>query len=71
MKKQEKRRRKIRQRKEDARLNRRITARLLGVDVSHQSTAKLARYMWMDVLLAARLSEVRKQTSTYTRGGER
>lgn len=34
MKKQEKRRRKIRQRKEDARLNRRITARLLGVDVS-------------------------------------
>ena len=51
MKKQEKRRRKIRQRKEDARLNRRITARLLGVD--------------------ARLSEVRKQTSTYTRGGER
>lgn len=48
MKKQEKRRRKIRQRKEDARLNRRITARLLGVDV-------------------ARLSEVRKQTSTYTR----
>ena len=34
MKKQEKRRRKIRQRKEDARLNRRITARLLGVNVS-------------------------------------
>ena len=69
MKKQEKRRRKIRQRKEDARLNRRITARLLGVDVSHQSTAKLARNIcgWTYCLRPG-LSEVRKQTSTYTRG---
>ena len=43
MKKQEKRRRKIRQRKEDARLNRRITARLLGVDVSKVTLEELGK----------------------------
>ena len=49
MKKQEKRRRKIRQRKEDARLNRRITARLLGVDVSKVTLEELGKRLMTNI----------------------